>query len=74
MATDTRIGGIMNGKFHKIRMLPCLSDFCLFSYHAAIRAADHCFTTVDAFLTKSHGENYRDDENISVLAEKFGNK
>lgn len=74
MATDTRIGGTMNGKFHKIRMLQCLSAFCLLSHHAAIRAADQCFTTVEEFLTKSHGENYRDDENISAHVGKFGNK
>lgn len=48
--------------------------FSLLTYHAAVYAADECFPAVDEFLAKSYGDDYRDDENISVHLEKFGEK
>jgi hypothetical protein len=62
----------MIGKFHKMKTYIITGAFFAFINQAAYSAETQCFPTIEAYMNKSYGESYKDDENISVREEKYG--
>lgn len=48
------------------------STFLVFINQSAYGAEAECYPTVDAYMTASYGENYKDDENISAHKDIYG--
>lgn len=59
-------------KSHNIKKFVLLGIFSIFNGNLAFGAEWQCFPSIDAYMSMSYGENYRDDENISIREEKYG--
>lgn len=64
----------MNAKFRNIKKFGQSILYVFLANHGTACAGNLCFPTVEKFLIESYGDNFREDENISVHLEKLGSK
>lgn len=62
----------MIGKFYKIRTYIFVSILLVFFNTTSFGAEMQCFPSVENYMSKLYGENYKDDDNISMHQEKYG--